>query len=99
MDAKLINGGVALITPEYDEFGEFHRTERMISTETAVKLSVQLLSAAFWASEEKKNRLINACEKIDLFFQSGNGIQVERATIQASDWSVVKAALKAAREE
>ena len=48
--------------------------------------------------EAKLRELVEAASAVDLFFQSGNNIPVERATIQADIWEPVQAALKAAKE-
>lgn len=35
---------------------------------------------------------------VDLYFSSGNGIPVERATVKADEWRAVKAEVKRLRE-
>ena len=50
-------------------------------------------------AEARMRELVEAVEAIDLYFQSGNHIQVERATIPAEEWERVKAAIEAAKAE
>lgn len=50
-------------------------------------------------AEAKLRELVEAASAVDLFFQSGNDIPVERATIPADVWGPVQAALKAAKKE
>jgi len=49
--------------------------------------------------EAKLRNLSEAVSEINLFFQSGNNIQVEKATITQEQWQPVQAALKTALEE
>jgi len=48
--------------------------------------------------EAKLRNLSEAVSEVNLFFQSGNNIQVEKATITQEQWRPVQAALKAAME-
>ena len=49
--------------------------------------------------EAKLRNLSEAVSEVNLFFQSGNNIQVEKATRTQEQWRPVQAALKAALEK
>jgi len=67
------------------------RTEFVVPT-----LECKELKARAEQAEAKLRKLSEAISEVNLFFQSGNNIQVEKATITQEQWRPVQAALKAA---
>ena len=44
------------------------------------------------------NEILEALKQIDLYFQSGNDIQIERATIPFEEWKPIQQFLRGTKE-
>lgn len=65
------------------------QSERRAAAEIARLRQSLYLAQGGW---DRADRLVAALREVDLYFQSGNSVPVERATIPASEWTRIKTA-------
>lgn len=86
MEAKLLDGQVAIITDDSDEFGKEGKTERMIPLETAKRLRDQLTAAIKIYEAGSTNMDQN--KKSSYFEQHGYGGLIILVSLCLAAWLV-----------